>query len=639
MDFFEHQQRARRQTTLLVFLYLCAVVVLVGLVSGTTAFIFAARSATDVPSHGGLSHSYASTRQSADLLVPMVWAALATIAIILTGTVFKLIQMSRGGAFVAQSVGGRPVTSGGSELEEQRLVNIVEEMALAAGIPAPPVFVLDNEQGINAFAAGLGTNDAVVAVTRGTLQELSRDELQGVIGHEFSHILNGDMRLNLRLIGVLNGILMIALLGRVILQATTNRSSRSYRDDRRGAMGIAALGVALFALGYAGVFFARIIKAAISRQREFLADASAVQFTRNPAGIADALRKIGTRERSILQDSRAEELSHLFFSEGCNYTLAFLFATHPPLTERIRRIEGQQAQLEGLVEAATPGTFADDSSGLARLTAEPGTVMQRIGTISSADLTAASALRTSSETSMRSVDTVEDAMALVYALAASDGGETPELGEAGRKILGADLIAEFPKIVADITSLSATERFALLGRAMPKLLQAPAEQFKNFFRILVELVQQDNKVSVFEYALVCIVSFSSDAHILRRKVPKNRYVKLEDVSTQLQLVLSTLSARGAKGDFEADRAFKTATASLAVSLIRMPAEQCTLTAFDKALRVLSASVPELKRVVMQSCIECVRTDGVVTPDEGALLRAVGAVLECPIPLTAFRGGL
>ncbi len=228
--------------------------------------------------------------------------------------------------------------------DERRLLNVVEEMAIASGLPVPPVYLLENEPGINAFAAGHTPGDAVIAVTSGTLRRLSRDELQGVIGHEFSHILNGDMRLNIRLMGVLFGILVIGIVGWIIFRSSFGSPTRcpDDDDDRKGFNPIPLIGLALYVIGYVGVFFGNLIKAAVSRQREFLADASAVQFTRNPDGLAGALKKIGAlAEGSQIQDPHAEEASHLFFGKAVGGLDHFfgLLASHPPLVERIRRID------------------------------------------------------------------------------------------------------------------------------------------------------------------------------------------------------------------------------------------------------------------------------------------------------------
>ncbi len=330
-NFFDQQDAARRRTGLLIFYFgLAVVAIITSVYLAVTALFFA----TGQQQHGGA------------LFDPARLAAVATIVglVVVLGSLYKIIALQEGGAAVARLLGGRLIDPGSSVPGERKLLNVVEEMALASGTPVPPVYVLDNEAGINAFAAGFTPRDAVVSVSRGCMDHLTRDELQGVVAHEFSHLLNGDMRLNLRVMGLLHGILLIALIGEIVIRLAGNSSSSSRSEsdrDSKGSSGLAffLLGLALLVIGWAGVFFGRLIKCAISRQREFLADASAVQFTRNPDGIAGALKKIGgLAQGSRIESPHAEEACHLFFSMGVP-ALSSLLATHPPLVERIRRID------------------------------------------------------------------------------------------------------------------------------------------------------------------------------------------------------------------------------------------------------------------------------------------------------------
>ena len=332
MNFFEHQEAARKKTSLLVFYFVLAVAAIVAAVylAVLAAFLFAEK---DRP--GGLDVSLL-WQPELFLLV-----AVATLALVGGGSVYRIAALSGGGHTVAELLDGRPIDPNTTDPDERRVLNVVEEMAIASGTPVPPVYLLEDEEGINAFAAGYTPSDAVIGVTRGCVQSLTRDELQGVIAHEFSHILNGDMRLNIRLMGVLYGILMISITGWFLFRITGGGSSR--RDDgdkKEGNNPLPLLGLALYVIGYVGVFFARLIKAAVSRQREYLADASAVQFTRNPPGIAGALKKIGaSADGSRVRDAEAEEVSHMFFGEALGLAASNLMATHPPLADRIRRID------------------------------------------------------------------------------------------------------------------------------------------------------------------------------------------------------------------------------------------------------------------------------------------------------------
>src|ERR1022692_2287745 len=333
MDFFERQDQARRNTKLLVVYFVLGVAMLILAVYAATLAIF-----TGVASRH--HHRYDEQVQMV-LWNPQLFlgAAVGTLAVIALGSGFKTLELAQGGSTVATMLGGRLVDPSTSDPDERKLRNVVEEMALAAGVPVPQVYLLPDEHGINAFAAGHSTSDAVVAVTAGAVKLLSRDELQGVIGHEFSHILNGDMRLNLRLMGVIFGILCLAVIGRVLLYT---RSSNS--KDKNP---LPLLGLALLVIGWIGVFFGRLIKASVSRQREFLADASSVQFTRNPDGIGGALRKIGglgADAGGAVQHIHAETLSHMFLAASSVGLAGGLLASHPPLRERLRRIYGRPVE-------------------------------------------------------------------------------------------------------------------------------------------------------------------------------------------------------------------------------------------------------------------------------------------------------
>ncbi|MGE5712465.1 MAG: M48 family metallopeptidase [Betaproteobacteria bacterium] len=336
MNFFEHQEAARRNSRRLVVLFALAVVAIVVAVNVAATVLFHTFAAPVGLRwySGALPNGFYFTN------------TVVVLGLIFGGTLLEMNRLKAGGVAVAQMVGAREVDTSTRDLLDRRLVNIVEEMAIASGVPMPRVFVMDAETSINAFAAGHSIDDAIVAVTRGTLTRLNRDELQGVIAHEFSHILNGDMKLNLRLIGVLYGLLIVALAGRFLLELGGRSRGGGDRSSGSAIAVLVAAGLALWVLGYIGVFFGRLIKAGVSRQREFLADASAVQFTRNPDGIGGALRKIaGLGEQSGLgsriDHPQAESLSHLFLGAARPSFVRGIFATHPPLDERLQRIYGR----------------------------------------------------------------------------------------------------------------------------------------------------------------------------------------------------------------------------------------------------------------------------------------------------------
>ncbi|MFC1818980.1 M48 family metallopeptidase, partial [Thermodesulfobacteriota bacterium] len=323
MDFFASQDEARRKTGQLLFYFVLAVILIIVAIYAAITFIFIYQQSRPGPFDPG-------RLWNPDLFAAVVGAILL---VVISGSLYKIAVLRSGGARVAEMLGGMLIPASSDAFLEKRLLNIVEEMAIASGVPVPPVYLMEKEKGINAFAAGFTPDDAVIGVTRGALETLNREELQGVVAHEFSHILNGDMWLDLKLVGFLHGILLIALIGRSILRG----SSRSRNNKNSG--GAVVFGLILLILGYIGVLFGKLIKSGVSRQREYLADASAVQFTRNPHGLAGALKKIGgLASGSLIEHSKAEEISHMFFSNGLKASWVGAFSTHPPLAERITRL-------------------------------------------------------------------------------------------------------------------------------------------------------------------------------------------------------------------------------------------------------------------------------------------------------------
>ncbi|MDX1376929.1 MAG: M48 family metallopeptidase, partial [Burkholderiales bacterium] len=330
MNFFEHQQLARRNTRVMVALYLLAVLGVIVAVDAVIAGVW-----LWMQSDATLEARRAPLALSAVPPGLLLWGAAGPAAVIFLVSLFHTLRLGGGGEAVAAMVGARRVAAETQDPLERRYLHVVEEMAIASGMRVPGVYVMDAEAGINAFAAGYEVSNAVVAVTRGALETLTRDELQGVIAHEFSHILNGDMRLNVRMLGVLQGIVFIGAIGEFLLRTMGRGGGR-----RDGAAPLLAAGAGLLAIGAVGLVFARLIKAAVARQREFLADASSVQFTRNPGGIAGALDQIRIAAAGARIDSRrAEELSHMFFGPSVKVWLSGVFATHPPLDARIARVE------------------------------------------------------------------------------------------------------------------------------------------------------------------------------------------------------------------------------------------------------------------------------------------------------------
>ncbi len=632
MDFFQHQDAARHRTAWLTFLFVLAVAAIVLAVYG----VFAAVAGKPWD--------------------PRLFAAvtLGTVAVITVGSLYKTAQLASGGETVALMLGGRRVEPNTTDLAERRLLNVVEEMALAAGAPVPPVYVLDNESSINAFAAGHDLSSAVIGVSRGSLTYLTRDELQGVMGHEFSHILNGDMRLNLRLIGILHGILLLAIIGYYILRVAPRSSGRSSKKNGAGA--IVLVGLGLLVVGWVGLFFAKLIRSSVSRQREYLADASAVQFTRYPAGIAGALKKIGgLAEASRIRDAHADEVSHLFFGDAFAGSLFNLFATHPPLAQRVQRIDpafdGTFPETQPLVEtvethAARPGISrlqrpaeaafpAAELAGTAgRLAASGAAMVSRIGQVAPEQLTRAAALI--EQTPQRLAQAALEpfgARAVVYAvlLNREDDMRTKQLAVLQAQVED-PCYREMLALIPLVGQLSEEARLPLVDRTFPALKQLSPGQYAAFREIVEVLVKADGKISLLEYTIQAMLLGTLDVHFGLTKPPRIRHYALRGVMEPVVAVLSTLAHAGHANDDEARRALAVAMKEIGREASLLAKNECTLASFHAALLELAKAAPKVKRPVVAACAACVAVDGTVTVREAELLRAITSTLGCPMPL-------
>ena len=646
MDFFERQDQARRNTKLLVVYFILGVALLIVAVYAALLGIF-----TGVASRQ--HHVYAEQAQMV-LWNPQLflWAAIGTLAVIGMGSGFKTLELAQGGSTVATMLGGRLVDPTTSDPDERKLRNVVEEMAIAAGMPVPQIYLLPDEHGINAFAAGHSTSDAVVAVTAGTLKLLTRDELQGVIGHEFSHILNGDMRLNLRLMGVIFGILCLAIIGRVLL----NTRIRSGKDKNP----LPLLGLVLFIIGWIGVLFGRLIQAAVSRQREMLADASAVQFTRNPAGLAGALKKIGGLSfGSKLETVHAEEASHMFFGNGMGESFLHLMDTHPPLGERIRAID---PSFDGVF---LPVAFADADrvpprvspppqrspipfpfpglpraqagmAGLAPVMATQ-TMMTSAGTPTSAHLRYAEGLRVSLPASLQTAAREGlGASTLVYALLLSDDDATraQQLDELAAETSDA-VRDETLRVLPEVQPVATHAKLPLVDLAIPGLRHLSPAQFQQFRTAVQKLVESDGEIDLFEYVLQKVVLRHLEPYFVQARKPAIQYYALKPLASDCAIVLSALAYIGQAEPEKIEFAFQQGAQPLSyaaqVQLRLVTAAECDLEQVDAALNRLCQAVPQIKKNVLNACAQTVASDGVIQELEAELLRAIADTLDCPIP--------
>ena len=635
MNFFEHQDQARRRTGRLVAYFamavLCIVVVLY--LTGIILLNWAQQSSAS-PSQGQYQ-----TQVQPDI-VYWNWEVLLGVIglsglIIGGGSLFRIHQLSSGGNVVAESLGGTLLDPGSAKGDERKLLNVVEEMAIASGVPVPPVYIIDDDS-INAFAAGFKPTDAVIGVTRGCMQKLDRDQLQGVIAHEFSHIFNGDMRLNIRLIGVIYGLLVMGLVGLYVLRITAisgagRRSSGGKKDG--GAAFIMIFAAVMMLLGFVGTFFGRLIQASVSRQREFLADASAVQFTRNPNGIAGALRAIGGMEVKNEMGPRAGEYNHMFFAQAMNS----VFASHPPVQERVARIE--QVPVDSVGPASeTSGQTASATAGVSGFaggvpTAQLHQAVDSIGSVDAQAVSRASQVIKSLPASL--VDAAHatwSARLLVLGILLDPAG--PERDRQLKQIQTSldEGHHEQLKILQDgVKVLHPFQKLPLLDLCIPSLSRLSKQQYDEFMKIVQDVIKSDGQISLLEWTVYTVL----EKHLGERfepaskKHPGTRSIK--SLSTEANQVLATAAYLGQD---EPDEVRSAHAAGLSVLGIegRLPeAGECTLRTLRRVLMKLNTLRYADRQKLLKAVSACIDHDGQTTIEEAQMLRGIADSIDCPMP--------
>ncbi len=608
-------------------------------VVGIVAAVYLALSAAIVAS--------APPREAPAVLDPARLAAvfLAVGGVIALGSLFKVVQLSRGGAAVAELMGGRLVEAGAADPLERRLLNVVEEMAIASGLPVPPVYLLDTEPGINAFAAGREPGDAVLGFTRGALEKLSRAELQGVVGHEFSHVLNGDMRLNLRLIGVLHGILVLGLVGEFVFRVAARAPRRS--RDSGANLHVAALvgGLVLMVLGSIGTFFGKLIQAAVSRQREYLADASAVQFTRDNEGIVGALAKIGGfPSGSRVRDAHAGEVSHMLFEEYTPRSFSRMLATHPPLADRIRRLSpGFAGELERFDEpsgedlAALRAAVASElDAGSRSLAGEPAgspaTEPDQPSSVAAVSLAARALLDAIPGALRDGACDPYDARAVVCVLvlspdAATRGTELARLEQG----LAAPFFERVARFAGDASRVAPEARLPLIDLCLRALHALTPGQYAEFTHALDLAIALDHRVDLFEACLRRIVRHHLDPQLLEGARPRSYpRLTLGGVRGRAAVVLSALAGVGHDREDETSAAYR-AGAELAGLEPRALDPERAARDFDAALEALARLRPADKRRFLEAAAAVVEHDRHVGVAEAELLRAIAETLGVAVP--------
>lgn len=626
MNFFEQQDRTQRNTKLLVFLFVVAVVTIILAVYVAIMFLWFL-GATKM----GMLESFRwwDTKLFASITG-------GTVLIVGFGCLHMIQQLSAGGSAVAQRLGGRLIPSNTIENRQKQLLNVVEEMAIASGTPVPEVYLLGNEKGINAFAAGYTPSDAVIGVTQGCLDLLSRSQLQGVIAHEFSHIIQGDMRLNIRLTGMIHGILSIAMIGMWLIRSSTYRSGFSHR--RRGGLEI-VLGGTFVVIGYIGVLFGRLIKATVSRQREFFADAAAVQFTRNPSGLSGALKTIGGfHDGSRVKTHHSEEMSHMFFGNALRSSFFQSFSTHPPLTDRIRLLDPSFDGMFTIIAAPAKSTQTTSSqiSSLAQPSSTQVTsqLMKQVGQPTPEHLSrAATAIPALPPMIYQAAHDPAGAPALVFALLMDESSaiQTQQLNFLLEHYNHA-LIEETKQLTEAFRALGTSARLPLIDLAMPALKQMSASQYAVFSQVVIELIRIDRKVTMFEFALTKILLRHLSSKFRKVDKGKIKYRSLRPILNDAGLLLSALADVGHKDLALKDAAYSNGLRRLTSKpLPRTLHDEWDIPTLHRAFVRLAQTSPSLKRELLEASAATVETDGKVTREEAELIRAIADTLDCPIP--------
>ncbi len=649
MNFFAQQERARTNTKRMFVLFVLAVICIVLAVDFVLLMAFGVV--------GNNRHHTAPLGNA--LPTALFWTSALVLAVIGFSSMFRVSQLRGGGSVVAEQMGGTLVPPDTTDFARKRLRNVIEEIAIASGVPMPDVYVLEGEPAINAFAAGYTPADAAVTVTEGCLQKLNREELQGVIAHEFSHVLNGDMRLNIRLMGVLFGILVIGIIGRRMLFS----GGRS-----RNSGNTVWLGVAILAIGYVGVFFGRLIKAGISRQREYLADASAVQFTRQTRGIGGALKKIGgLSEGSKLATIETEEVAHMLFGDGVGYSA--MFATHPPLVKRIKAIdptfnesefaaiyaawenpvpvgnsERADVSLAGFAPAGIAAGGPTAAAGAAKQVALPETnapvrvdvnkVSQHAGVPSENDIDNAGAInRTIPERLRTAAYMTAGSVQVIFALTLNQDEQVRSKQlDIIEKYFDADTRAGVEMLAGDLPSLHPLQRLPLAQLAFPVLRRRPRPELQTFLVALNELVQADGTVSIEEYCLAKLVNVQVIDALDPSRAKPTGAARLPDCSPELADVFALVARYGSDDEADAERAYLLGMNEVDTNSIPAyaPPQDWSL-ALDRALPKLNTLMPAGKELLVRGLTRAIDADGVVSVTEAELLRTICAGLHCPLP--------
>ena len=663
MDFFARQDNARKNTGLLLFYFSTAVAVTIILV-----YLLPVLSWYFYQSNYGPKH----VQQQLTWWHPDLFALVCgvTLIVVLCGALFKIAQLRRGGGEgVAVMLGGKQVCPDTDDYFEKRLRNVVEEMAIASGVPVPPVYVMERENSINAFAAGFKPSDSVIAVTYGTMTGLTRDELQGVIAHEFSHILNNDTQMNVTLMGIIHGLLIIGLTGRIVLEFSAHSSRHRSKDSGQIVVFAIAAGLILWIVGSSGMLFTKLIKSAISRSRERLADAAAVQFTRNPAGLANALKKIGGLSYgSRICARNAEQASHMFFGNGLGSSI---FCTHPPLTERVKWLEPNfdgdfpSVTLDDLREQlsrfeSAPKPKKEKKPDVVDLFTDPGKLA-----VTGAILDAAASpqfrpnnpealiasvgqpMQHHADAARQLIDSIPErarehardphgARMLIYFLLLDTGKEVRNRQMAIIESQAEpEVFQTLEQAIPNLGKINPQLRLPIIDLSIPALRFLSPSQYAAFRGIVKALIEADEQIDVFEYALQRVLVRHLDPVFSGKAKPRpTNYYSIKGLVNETSVVLSVLAWKGHGDAADAASAFQAASGKIAAPKAGfqfMEEAQCTWDMLDEALDKLNEGSFKVKKWVLGAALACLMHDREITVEETELFRAIADSLDCPVP--------
>lgn len=662
MDFFQNQDKARTKTKVLVFYFGLAISSMIILIYIVIACALNANSSGKQAIEANWFHPEV-----------LLFVTIGVTSVVGLASLFKVSEIRRGGGEqVASMLGGRRISSATTDQHERVVMNVVEEMALASGVPVPPVYVLDQEPGINAFAAGFTPNDAVIGVNRGTIEIMNRAELQGVIAHEFSHIFNGDMRLNVRLIGWLFGIQMLAIIGYYMFRfASISSSGRNNKNGNQIAGTIIVGGLVIMVVGFLGQICARMIQAAISRQREYLADASAVQFTRDPNTISGALKVIGASAgSSAIKIPTAQQASHMFFAEGVSSAFGGL-STHPPISDRIQKIDPQfdgnyskymqhryqrpvaekpqpkaarKDPAEMLKNFPIPGMGGEGFGPMGEMTKNmpgaemplsPAAIIAGVGMLDDDHVQHSQGMIDSIDPLIKSaVHDPFSARCVVYSLLLDDN-EAVRKKQLGivQQAEGQATVEETLKLLPHVKRLPQSQRLPCLEIVQSTLSELSLEQYKRFGFGVIELVKADQQIDLFEFILQHLILSHLDRRFGLRPPAKVRFQHAKQIKADIEIVLAVLVHVGHADEKEAANAFRLASDSIGekVPFELMPKSKCNFQLLDRGLERINEAAPKLKKQILHAAASAVAADEKITISEAELFRAFAESIECPVP--------